>query len=464
MEPGRSAKTCDRPVLHSLLNFCSKKRNRIDVVVVHKFDRLSRSRDDIGFLKVTLSSSGVTVESATEEVEDSPEGKLMVGILGQFAEFENERRGQRSRSEMVTLAELGYWCHKAPVGYLNGRNAENRPILIEDPERGPLVRKAFDLVANRGYGQRAALTEVTKEGLVGAHGKPILYQKFNEMLTNAIYAGRISCSLTQGKTVQGRFQPLIDPDTFDRLQAVIANNGRKNVRQVRDNEEFPLRNWIRCGVCGGPLTASTSRGRGGKRYSYYHCYNKDCRKVHVPVPQFNKEYTEFIRGIFSKITPMYGLLRKILRDWWGQRQAGQAETQKRVEARLAQLDDKKSRLVDLLIDGKIEDGVYNRKKSEIDAQISLLKCDAHVEIAPALGVDDLWISAKAVLENANSLWERLDLENKRRFARILFNSELSYDGCFRTALNHPIVTTCDKISGGNHRMAPPTGFEPVLQG
>ena len=464
VEPGRSAKTCERPELHRLLDHCGKKRNRVDVLVVHKLDRLSRNSDDHGFLKVTLAGYGVSIESATEKISNDAEGRLTDGILRQFAEFENARRSQRSRSEMVTLVNKGYWVHMGPIGYLNARDADKRPILQEDPVRGPLVRRAFELIADRGYTQKAAWEKVTSEGLVGPNNKPLLYQAFNALLTNEIYAGRISGTLTEGQTIQARFPPLIPPELFDRLQAVIADGGRRNTRQDRDNTNFPLRGWAKCGACGHPLTASECVGRGGRRYRYYHCFNPDCRKVRVRVDRFEQEYVEFLAGFCAKTSPMMAMLRTVVTDWWKERRSENTITKANIVGRIKQLDAKKSRLVDAYLDGKLDQDLFQDKKAEIEAQVCLLKCEEHDEHLDGLDIEAVLAAAEVILADAAALWRKLNLASRRRLDNLLFPDGVSYLDGFRNSGNNPVVATCERLGTPDQRMAPPTGFEPVLPG
>ena len=464
VEPGRSAKTCDRPELHRVMDYCGKKRNRVDVLVVHKLDRLSRNSDDHGFLKVTLAGYGVSVASATEGIEDNPEGRLMAGILRQFSEFENERRGQRSKGEMVTLTMQGFWCHMGPIGYLNDRNADNRPILKEDPVRGPLVRRAFELIADMGYSQKAAWEKVTSEGLVGPRNKPLLPQAFNAMLTKPVYAGRITGSLTGGKTIQARFEPLIDPDRFDRLQAIIAEGDRRNKRQVRDNEKFPLRNWVKCGACGRPLTASECVGRGGRRYSYYSCFNPGCRKVRVRLDRFDQEFMEFLSGFCAMTTPLMSIMRESLMLSWNRRRSENSSTRSRIAERIKQLESKKGRLLDAYLDGKLDQASFQDKKAELEGQICLLKCEDHDEQLEELDVDAVLAAAERVLDNASNLWQRLTLSNKRRLYRLLFPEGVLYLDGFRNIGTNPVVAICKRVGPPGEQLAPPTGFEPVLPG
>ena len=473
IEPGRSAKTCDRPELHRLLDFCGKQSNQVDVLVVHKLDRLSRNSDDHGFLKVTLAGYGVAIDSATEDVENSPEGRLMGTILRGFAQFENERRGQRSKGEMVTLVEQGYWCHKGPIGYVNSRNSEKRPVLVEDPERGPLVRRAFGLVGDHGHSQKAALADVTARGLVGHTGKPIRFQAFSRMLSNGLYAGRICCKQSGGRTIAAQFAPLVDPDLFDRVQAIIAAGDRRNSPQVRDSEVFPLRNWIKCTVCGRPLTGSRSTGKTGRKFSYYHCYGDGCGAIRVTAKKLEDQYRALLRGICESTSPVIDLLREIVFDRWGQRQAEIQEVQGRIAGRIRDLEQRKSRLLDAYLDGKVDQDAFQDKKAEIEAQICLSKCEQHDEHLEALDIEAVLRAAEHVLCNAESLWRRLPLAEKRRLDRLLFPEgiECTMEGKLQPLGVNPAVELCEMLgkqckseSSNSLRMAPPRRIELLFPG
>ena len=111
-------------------------------VVVFNLTRFARDKYDHFALRSHLQSLGISLRSATEPIDDTSTGKLMEGVLAAFAQFDNDCRSDRTRAGMKAALELGRWVFLAPVGYLNAPRAMGKS-LMPDPERAPLVRRAF---------------------------------------------------------------------------------------------------------------------------------------------------------------------------------------------------------------------------------------------------------------------------------------------------------------------------------
>jgi len=143
-DEGESAKTADRPQFQRMLSFCKRKQNEVSYVVVHDMSRFSRQMEDQIAVLGELQSVGIRLRSVMENVDETAAGKLMRNIHGAFNQFDNDRKSERTRLGMERAASMGRFPHQAPLGYMN-RNNKSGPNLIPDPERAPLVQKAFEL-------------------------------------------------------------------------------------------------------------------------------------------------------------------------------------------------------------------------------------------------------------------------------------------------------------------------------
>src|SRR5213593_4473611 len=163
-EEGESAKTTDRSQLQNLLTFCRLNKGRVHFVIVYNLTRFAREKYDHFALRSLLQSLGISLRSATEPIDDTSTGKLMEGVLAAFAQFDNDVRSDRTRAGMRAALELGRWTFFAPIGYLNAPRWSGKS-LVEDPERAPLVRRAFEQFATGRYTKQQVLDEVTRHGL-----------------------------------------------------------------------------------------------------------------------------------------------------------------------------------------------------------------------------------------------------------------------------------------------------------
>jgi hypothetical protein len=235
----------------------------------------------------------------------------MEGVLAAFAQFDNDVRSDRTRAGMRAALELGRWTFPAPLGYLNAPRW-SKTGLIYDPERGPLVRRAFEELATGNYTKQEVIARATEAGLRSRKGLRLSPQSFGQMMRNPIYVGRVE-SADYGVSTPGDFEPLVDEATFYRAQAVL--DGRIVVAgpRQRNHPDFPLRGFVRCDICGRPLTGSWSKGRNG-HYAYYHC-QRQCRAVNVSKTE--------LEGVFADelalLQPTAGYMRlvkdRILHVW-----------------------------------------------------------------------------------------------------------------------------------------------------
>ena len=163
-EEGESAKTTDRSQLQNLLTFCRLNKGRVHFVVVFNLTRFARDKYDHFALRSHLQSLGISLRSATEPIDDTSTGKLMEGVLAAFAQFDNDCRSDRTRAGMKAALELGRWVFLAPIGYLNAPRAMGKS-LMPDPERAPLVRRAFEEYATGRFTKQQLLKQVKSLGL-----------------------------------------------------------------------------------------------------------------------------------------------------------------------------------------------------------------------------------------------------------------------------------------------------------
>ena len=118
-----------------------------------------------------------------------------------------------------------------------------------DPERGPLVRRAFQEFGTGRFTQEEVRATVTRLGLRNRRGHKLTSQQFGRMLQNNVYAGII---VVRDYAISGRgdFESLISEQLFFRVQAVLAGRVQLKAPPVRNHPDFPLRGLVRCEECG----------------------------------------------------------------------------------------------------------------------------------------------------------------------------------------------------------------------
>ncbi len=141
-DAGKSARSANRPDLQQMLEYVES--HQVTYCIVHKVDRLARNRLDDVEIHRRLMAAGVTLVSATENIDETPSGTLLHGIMSSIAEFYSKNLANEVTKGLSQKFATGGTPMRAPIGYLNVRKKdeqgrEYRTVDI-DPERAPLIR------------------------------------------------------------------------------------------------------------------------------------------------------------------------------------------------------------------------------------------------------------------------------------------------------------------------------------
>ena len=263
IDPGHSGSNMDRPGLQKLIT-CIRK---YDLVLVYKLDRLSRNQRDILYLiEDVFNKNGVEFNSITENFDTStPVGKLMLSMMGAFAELERQQINERMMMGRIASAEKGNWRGGSgvPFGYRYiPRNKGGSGSLTIDDFEASMVRKAFDLF-ELGYSFGGIRTELNNCGFRTSNAYVI-----HQMLMNPVYIGMVRYA---GETYQGHHEPIIAPAQFEHVQLLLNQK-----EPPKRREKHLLTGFLRCS-CGSRVSYHSFQ-KSGKRYEYYECYTRMSRK------------------------------------------------------------------------------------------------------------------------------------------------------------------------------------------
>jgi DNA invertase Pin-like site-specific DNA recombinase len=159
IDAGESARSKNRPELQRMLKYVEGES--VDLVIVHKVDRLARNRADDVEISLALKNAGVTLVSCTENIDETPSGALLHGIMSSIAEFYSRNLANEVMKGLKQKAKTGGTPGRVPPGYANviQREAGRELRTVEtDPERAPMVRWAFETYA-RGEHTLVQLTD-----------------------------------------------------------------------------------------------------------------------------------------------------------------------------------------------------------------------------------------------------------------------------------------------------------------
>jgi DNA invertase Pin-like site-specific DNA recombinase len=255
---GFSGGSLDRPALKRLL--ADIERGLVDVVVVYKIDRLSRSLMDFAKLVEVFDAHEVTFVSVTQSFNTTTSmGRLTLNILLSFAQFEREVIGERIRDKVAASKARGMWMGGyVPLGY----RVENRKLVVDEPE-AVRVRRVFELFAETGSGIET-VRRCRAEGITTRSGRPIDKGDVYKILHLRTYVGEVA---HRGNVYPGEHAAIVSRALWDRVHAILQVSPRARAQANRPQSPALLKGLL-FGTDGRALSPTHSRKRG-RLYRYY---------------------------------------------------------------------------------------------------------------------------------------------------------------------------------------------------
>ena len=260
----------ERPGLKRLM--ADIEAGKIDVVVIYKIDRLTRSLADFSKMVEVFERQGVSFVSVTQQFNTTTSmGRLMLNVLLSFAQFEREVTGERIRDKIAASKRKGMWMGGVPpLGY----DVENRR-LVPNPQEAKLIRHIFTRFVELGSSTKlvkelkldgvTSKAWTTQDGKV-REGKPIDKGLVYKLLGNRTYLGELR---HKEQWYQAEHLPIVDQPVWDSVHAILATNGRSRANATRATTPFLLKGIV-FGHDGRALTPwHSTKKTTGKRYRYY---------------------------------------------------------------------------------------------------------------------------------------------------------------------------------------------------
>jgi DNA invertase Pin-like site-specific DNA recombinase len=290
---GFTGANIERPGFQRLLHDIDQ--GLIDVVVVYKVDRLSRSLLDFAKVMERFNKGNAAFVSVTQNFSTADAmGRLTLNILMSFAEFEREMIGERTRDKVQAARKKGRWTGgQVPLGY----DLKEGKLVINELE-ALTVRDVFATYLEKRSSLEVVRALVTKGRPTKHHvsrlgrvrpPKPWDLDAVLRILKNPVYAGLTSCG---DELFEGEHTGLVGREEFQRVQALLE--GKQREREVKPSR-YLLKDLVRCMACAGPMSPASTR-RGGREYRYYRCYarGKQGKEVCTGKPMPAPKLEEFV--------------------------------------------------------------------------------------------------------------------------------------------------------------------------
>lgn len=285
-EESSSAGKAGRKSYNEMLDFI--KQHNIRNVLVEKTDRIYRNFKDY----VVLEDYDLTVHLVKENVVLSKDSKshekLVHGFKVLLAKNYIDNLSEEVRKGLSEKVAQGYYPQKAPVGYLNVKNPDNKKkIIVPDPQKSVYIKRLFELYARGAYSVDELRIKLFDEGF-NNNGRPYSKARLLYVLKDVFYIGKFTY---KGIVHDGKHAAIVDVDTFNIVQKMFNQSKART-----HNVEFTYQGLLTCGHCGCQMTAELKKGK----YVYYHCTGKrggTCKKDYIREEKLDEVFLELISKI-----------------------------------------------------------------------------------------------------------------------------------------------------------------------
>jgi len=429
IEPGKTATSMDkRPAFQAMLERIRTRRD-VNCVIVYKLSRMNRNRLDDALVLASLRKYKTTLVSATENIDETPVGQLMHGILAAFNEYRSAEDGADIRYKMGEKAKRGGTLGRAPLGYMNIRERfdgrEVRTVVV-DPERAPYVVMAFELYATGQYSLERLAEELTVRGLRTRPGRypagSVSDSKLHTMLRDRYYLGVITYNDAE---YPGRHEALVSQELFDQVQAVLDASGVSGER--RRTHDHYLKGTIWCDRCRENgrrhrLIITKATGRRGVDYFYFLCRGRQegvCDLPHLPMEhveeavlrywstqRLSEDFIARVRTNLGTVVDEMTTSLRLMRE--------------QLKTELAKIDRQEENLLDLAADGSLPSDKVRTRLTRLqderkDIQSRLATSDER--LANGAAVLDTQLD---LLEHPQELYRQLTDHGRRLLNQAVF--------------------------------------------
>lgn len=391
-DSAKSGTNADREQFQRMIEDSGKGLFR--VLLIHKLDRFSRDKYDAVTYKRKLAFNRVSLISVSENLDGSPESKILESLLEGMAQYYSENLSREVMKGMKESAYKGtHLGGTPPLGY--GVDPDTRRYVVNEAEAA-IVHKIFEMYAD-GAGYKQILSSLNGMGYQTKQGRPFGSNSLYSILRNEKYTGRFIFNKRREKDVSGRRNPcmnpesewivleggipaIIDQELFDKVQLKLERNAGTGGR-FKAKEYYLLSGLVFCGECGASMFGNTRPcGRKKTRYSSYRCSN---RREHrgCDNKELRREYLEnyvldaLYKALFSEASIKQ--LARMLSDY---NLAKAKESNKEMQLagkELVEIEGKIERIVRLVAESDIAPETVSREIRRLEERKHWLEAYVH---------------------------------------------------------------------------------------
>ncbi|MDP2917592.1 MAG: recombinase family protein [Dehalococcoidia bacterium] len=276
VDEAESGKTAARPAFREMISAARRIQRPFDIILVWKYSRFARSREDSIIYKAMLKKKGIRVVSVSEPAEDTPTGKLLEAMIESLDEFYSANLGEEVTRGMRESASRGFYLSAvSPFGYrkvkIKDGGKEHTKLDIEPNQAGIVARMFSEVLHGKGLGE--VVKQLNKDGISGPRGKGWGKTSIRKILSNEVYIGtavwgRDSIRDLPVVRAENAWPAIITKEAFDRVKILLKERAPVLQHPRRVASRYLLSGLARCGLCGKALVGQDAKS--GK-FTYYVC-------------------------------------------------------------------------------------------------------------------------------------------------------------------------------------------------
>lgn len=417
-----------RPVFGQMLKLL--RQGKAQGVVIHKIDRSARNLKDWADLGELL-DRGIDVRFANESLDlASRGGRLSADIQAVVAADFIRNLREETRKGMRGRLKQGLYPMPAPVGYVDrGKGKPKEP----DPVMGPLVRRTFELYATERYTLETLLPELKRLGLRNRAGAPVTRSGLSHLLNNPFYFGLIRLRSTR-ETFPGVHQPLITKRLFDRVQAILT--GKTHTKCVR--HDFVFRRLLTCAKCAGRLIGEFQKG-----HVYYRCHTRVCPMKTIREEAVDDAILRLLRPL--RLTDRERRFLDAARlDFASDAQQHAESHRAALHATLQRIAVRLQRLTDALLDGVVDQQIFNEKKNALLTERQQMQEQLSGSGPSSPELQDRLAAFLELAESAYLSYKTAEIDEKRDLVKITTSNRIVDGKTLAITLSEPFRSIAER--------------------
>lgn len=399
-----SGKSTDREEFQQMIADIMHGRIKVDVILVHKFNRFARNKFDSAIYKKKLKEVGVKVVSVTQSIEDTPEGAMMESFLEAMDEYYSANLALEVQKGLRENALKGKRTG-GPVLY--GYDLDENGDYVVNEEEAAVVKRIFEDYA-AGVPRSRICANLNAEGFRTKRNGLFVSRTIGGLLRNEKYIGNYVYTLSQSEVIRvdGIIPVIIDIDLWQKAQAM---HGERIKKRPNRNNTYHLTGKAFCGHCGCTISGDGGgkKLKNGDQLWYYSCVGRYSQQNGCPSNKINKNWIE--RTVIRKILDIAfddETIRKISELSFSEinHTADNSEAKlKKLKKELSGIIEKQKRITLLYLDGNIDIEILNEESSKMSArkqeiEMNISRINSSIT-ASNLTAEDIFQYIKAYSEN-----------------------------------------------------------------